>query len=87
MACRTRGDLFGTVLISGTGSYPVSSGSLCSPKRAGHGPLVHTCSRPRSSDTWWSWTRVRCHTSHPIVLAPGAGASAKSAAESPSTAR
>ena len=73
-------DLLGAVPVSGV------VGSLCSPKRAGHGSLVHTCSRPSSSDTWWSWTRVRCHTSHPIVLAPGAGASARSAAESPSTA-
>src|SRR5690606_38145979 len=49
--------------------YPVSIGSNGRSNRSIHPPLSHTCSAPRTSATWSSWTRVRCQTSQAIELA------------------
>ena len=38
-----------------------------------HALVAQTCSRLAISETWLSCTRVRCHTSHAIELAPGSG--------------
>ena len=55
-------------------------------QRRAQSPPTQICSVPSSSETWWSCTRVRCQTSHPMVLAPGAGARHSCSRSRPSTA-
>ncbi len=55
----------------------------CKPNRSSQPPAVQTCSMPATSQTWSSWTLVKCQTSQAIELASGSARKVSSASLEP----